>query len=203
VKKAAQVISVVFHPLLMTTYLFIVISLYLPAILLPARASLWLVFLVFLMTFLLPSLNFLFFRFSGTIRDLTMIERRDRILPFVFVSILYCVVTYMFYWKFPVPNLLKIMLIITAMVLASALVTMFYKVSVHSVAIWGILGILVPLNQASEGMLLYPLAAGLVIAGVVMSARLLLNAHMPREVMVGGVMGFGIGFAGMMLLFGN
>jgi hypothetical protein len=203
VKKAAQVVSVVFHPLLMTTYLFVVISLYLPAVLLPARASLWLVFLVFLMTFLLPSLNFLFFRFSGTIKNLAMAERKDRILPFIFISILYCIVTYMFYWKFPIPNLLKFMLIITVMVIACAIVTLFYKVSVHSVAIWGILGILVPLNQASEGMLLFPLATGLVVAGVVMSARLLLNAHMPREVMIGGVMGFGIGFAGMLLLFGN
>ena len=185
----------------MTTYLFVVLSLYLPSLLLPARSSLWLVFLIFLMTFLLPSFNFLFFRFSGTIRDLSLIERKDRVLPFAFISILYCVVTYMFYWKFPVPNLLKLMLIVTSMVIVSSVTTLFYKVSVHSVGIWGILGILLPLNQATDGLLLYPLTGGLVIAGAVMSARLLLNAHGPREVMIGGVMGFGIGFAGMMLLF--
>jgi membrane-associated phospholipid phosphatase len=201
VKKTAQVISVVFHPLLMTTYLFVVLSLYLPSLLLPARSSLWLIFLIFLMTFLLPSFNFLFFRFSGTIRDLSFGERKDRVLPFAFIAILYCVVTIMFYWKFPVPNLLKLMLIVTAMVIVSSLTTLFYKVSVHSVGVWGILGILVPLNQATDGMLLYPLTGGLVIAGAVMSARLLLNAHVPREVMIGGVMGFAIGFAGMLLLF--
>jgi hypothetical protein len=201
VKKFAQVISVVFHPLLMTTYLFIVFAIYLPSMLLPVKASLWLVFLVFLMTFLLPVLNFLFFRMSGTIRDLSLVERKDRVLPFVFVTILYCFVTWMFYLKFPVPNLLRVMLIITFMVIASTSLTIFYKVSVHAVAVWGILGILVPLNKATDGALLYPLAVGLVIAGVVMSSRLFLDAHQPREVMVGSLLGFVIGFSGMMVLF--
>jgi hypothetical protein len=185
----------------MTTYLFAVLTAYLPSMLLPVRASLWLVFLVFLMTFILPGLNFLFFRMSGTIRDLSMVERKDRIVPFAFVTILYCVVTAMFYWKFPVPNLLKMMLIITLMVIVSTVITIFYKVSVHSVAVWGVLGIMLPLNKASEGALLYPLAIVLLIAGMVMSARLFLDVHRPREVMVGGLLGFIIGFAGMMTLF--
>lgn len=200
-KKAAQVISVVFHPLLMTTYLFGVLTIYLPSMLLPVRSSLWLVFLVFLMTFILPALNFLFFRLSGTIRDLSLVQRKDRVLPFVFITILYCVVTYMFYWKFPVPNLLKMMLIVTLMVIMSTILTLFYKVSVHAVAIWGILGIMLPLNKAAEGALLYPLSIGLVIAGIVMSSRLLLDVHAPREIMVGGLLGFVIGFGGMMVLF--
>ena len=185
----------------MTTYLFIVLFIYLPTLLLPARASLWLLFLIFLMTFLLPCLNFLFFRFTGTIRDLALAEKRDRILPFAFISILYCVVTYMFYWKFPVPNLLKLMMIITSMVILCAIITPFYKLSVHSLAIWGIIGILIPLNQATDGALLYPVSLGVVIAGVVMSARLLLDAHVPREVLVGSVLGFTLGFGGMMYLF--
>jgi hypothetical protein len=185
----------------MTTYLFVILFFYLPTLLLPARASLWLLFLIFLMTFLLPCLNFLFFRFTGTIKDLALTEKRDRILPFTFISILYGVVTYMFYWKFPVPNLLKLMMIITCMVITCTVITPFYKVSVHSLAIWGIIGILMPLNQATDGALLYPLVSGMVIAGIVMSARLLLDAHVPREVMIGSVLGFAIGFAGMMYLF--
>lgn len=108
----------------------------------------------------------------------------------------------MFYWKFPVPNVLKLMMIITSMVIASAAVTLFYKVSIHSVAICGIIGILLPLNNASEqGMLLYPTVAAVVAAGVVMSSRLQLNAHVPREVLVGAVMGFAIGFGGVLTLF--
>jgi membrane-associated phospholipid phosphatase len=87
-------------------------------------------------------------------------------------------------------------------VIACAIVTFFFKVSVHSVAVCGIIGILLPLNNASEqGLLLYPTVASLVMAGVVMSSRLQLNAHVLREVLVGAVMGFAIGFAGVITLF--
>jgi hypothetical protein len=200
--QAAKVISVVFHPLLMTTYLFIILAFFFPIIFQPIRPSPWFIFLIFLMTFLLPSLNFIFFRVTGTIKDLQLFNRSERILPFAFVTILYCVVTFMFYWKFPVPNVLKLMMIITAMVIASAIVTLFYKVSIHSVAICGVIGILLPLNNASEqGALLYPTVAALVAAGVVMSSRLQLNAHVPREVLVGALMGFLIGFGGVTTLF--
>lgn len=201
-RKVAQVISVIFHPLLMTTYLFAVLAFFMPTIVLPFRASWGFVGLIFGMTFLLPALNFAFFRVTGTMKDLTLFNRTDRIVPFAFVSILYGVVTLMFYWKFPVPGVLKLMIIITALVLISAIITLFYKLSIHSVAVWGIIGMLLPLNKASEeAALLIPTVVGMVMAGFVMSARLQLNAHVPREVLVGSVVGFAVGFGGILILF--
>lgn len=199
--RFAQFISVIFHPLLITTYLFALLSIFLPGILQPVRPSLWFIFLIFLMTFLLPSLNFIFFRITGTIRDMNLFNRTDRIMPFTFVTILYVVVTYMFYHNFQVPNVLKLMMIITTMVIVSTIVTLFYKVSVHSVAICGLVGILLPLNNASEGLLLYPTIGILIVAGIVMSSRLRLNAHVLREVLYGAAIGFLIGFGGVILLF--
>jgi hypothetical protein len=202
VRQAAQVISVVFHPLLMATYLFGILMYFLPVLLQPLNASVMFLLMIFLMTFLLPGLNFVLFRFTGGIKDLAMAERRERTLPFAFVSILYCVVTLMFYLKFPVPNIIRLMMIITALVLVSAIVTQFYKVSVHSLGVWGMIGILLPLNKLSDdGILLLPTAIAIVVAGFVMSARLHLNAHIPREVLVGAILGFVIGFGGMAILF--
>jgi hypothetical protein len=193
---------VVFHPLLMTTYLFGVLMYFLPVMLQPLNASMMFLLMIFLMTFLLPGLNFLLFRFTGGIKDLAMVERRDRTLPFAFVSILYCVVTLMFYLKFPVPNIIRLMMIVTALVLVSAIVTHFYKLSVHSLGVWGMIGILLPLNKISDdGVLLTPTAVAILVAGFVMSARLQLNAHLPREVLIGAILGFAIGFGGMFVLF--
>ena len=94
------------------------------------------------------------------------------------------------------------MVIITAMVVVTWAITFFYKISVHSLAVCGSLGILLPLNQATEQqVLLIPTVTIIVISGLVMSSRLLLDAHKPREVMYGGVVGFLIGFAGMIILF--
>jgi membrane-associated phospholipid phosphatase len=186
----------------MTTYLFLVLSFYLPSILVPLNPTWWFIFLIFGLTFLLPSLNFLFFRTTGTIKDFVMFERLDRLIPFAFISILYGVVTLMFYWKFPVPGVLKLMMVITALILVCALITLFYKISVHSAGVWGIIGILLPLNKASEeGTLLIPTMVAIVVAGLVMSSRLQLNAHVPREVLAGAVVGFAVGFAGMIFMF--
>ncbi|NJN42152.1 MAG: phosphatase PAP2 family protein [Flammeovirgaceae bacterium] len=78
----------------------------------------------------------------------------------------------------------------------------FFKISVHSLAAWGIIGIFVPLNTTLEGNVLVPVIAGsIVLAGLIMSSRLKLDAHTPREVTVGAMVGFGISFFGMLWLF--
>ncbi|NOS94749.1 MAG: PAP2 family protein, partial [Cyclobacteriaceae bacterium] len=90
----------------------------------------------------------------------------------------------------------------TAMVVITWAITFFYKISVHSLAMCGGLGILLPLNQATEQQdSLIPTVIVILISGVVMSSRLLLGAHSPREVMYGSVVGFMIGFGGMIILF--
>ena len=179
-----------------------VIGYFLPAFLLPIRPTQWFYLLVFLLTFILPLLNFLWFRVSGTIQDFHLADRKQRILPFLFISILYVAVTVMFYYKFSVPNILKLLMIISAMVVTGTVITFFYKISVHSLSAWGIIGILVPLNTALEGNTLIPVIAGsILLAGLIMSSRLKLDAHTPREVAVGAMVGFGISFFGMQWLF--
>ncbi len=201
-RGVAKLISVLFHPLLMTTYLFLVLTYFLPVILQPARPSLWIILLIFVTTFALPAANFLLLRLSGTVTDLSMPHREQRILPFIFISAIYVFVTVMFYWKFPIPNLLRLMIIVSAMVVFSTIITFFYKLSIHSLSIWGAVGMMLPMNKVSEeNGLLIPTVLVIVAAGLVMSARLTLNAHTPREIMMGGIAGFAIGFFGMIILF--
>lgn len=186
----------------MTTYLFLLLTFYLPVVLQPAKPSLWIILLIFITTFALPAINFLLLRLTGSISDLTLPHRHQRILPFIFISAIYVFVTLMFYWKFPVPNLLRLMMIVCAMVLFATITTFFYKISVHSLAIWGAIGMMFPMNKVSEeGTLLIPTAVVIIVAGLVMSSRLALNAHTPRELLVGSVTGFAIGFMGMVILF--
>ncbi len=94
------------------------------------------------------------------------------------------------------------MMIVSTMVVFATVVTFFYKLSVHSLAMWGAVGMMLPMNKVSEvGSLLIPTAIVIIIAGVVMSARLALNAHTPREILIGSTSGFAIGFFGMIILF--
>jgi membrane-associated phospholipid phosphatase len=88
------------------------------------------------------------------------------------------------------------------LVLGATLVTFVYKISVHSLAICGMLGIFIPLNNATQDNdLLYATIGCLVIAGAVMSSRLQLNAHTPREILAGALSGFTISFISILVMF--
>jgi hypothetical protein len=203
----ARIVSVLFHPLLLATYLFGLFTLTLPAGLDPLKEDgHWnFVLLIFCVTFILPALNMMIFKSFGTIKSLALDQRRERIIPFSFIAILYTVVTYLFYARTRIgihDNLLKFLIIIDLLVLIATIITFFYKVSVHSMAIWGLIGILVPLNKISEeGMLFYPTIAAIAIAGLIMTSRLQLNAHTPREVMVGAISGLMISSGSMLIMF--
>lgn len=199
--------SVIFHPLLMVTCLFSIFALWFPLGLDPLKEeNHWgFIGLIFGITFVLPALNISMFKAFGMIQSLSMEERRERVLPFSFVTILYVVVTYLFFIKTRVSfhdNLLKFLLVADVLILLSTIVTLFYKVSIHSLAAWGIIGILLPLNKVSEdGALFYPTIGAILAAGIVMSSRLQLNAHTPREVLVGALIGFAASFMSMLILF--
>jgi hypothetical protein len=203
----ANIISWVFHPLLMVTYLFTIFILFFPVGLEPIRANTqWnFLFLVFSMTFLLPVVNIVLLKFFGTLSRFSMPTRKDRIVPFFFIAVLHTLLIYMFYSRTRISiddNLLKFLIIADALIVASFVITLFYKISVHAIGVWGLTGILLTLNQiTTHGALFYPLVGCIAIAGAVMSARLQLNAHTSREVWMGAVVGLAVSFIGMVILF--
>jgi hypothetical protein len=207
VNALARLISVLFHPLLMATYLFSLLAWALPSALFPIQASSHVTFilLLFIVTFLLPVLNIGIFRVFGTVKTYAMINRKERIIPFIFVSVIYVVITYLFYSRTRIgfgDNFMKLMMIIDLLVVVATLITFFFKVSVHCVAVWGMVGILLPLTKIAEvNTLFHVTLGGIVIAGLVMSSRLQLDAHSPREVMVGSIVGLATSITGMLILF--
>jgi membrane-associated phospholipid phosphatase len=204
VKSASKIIAIIFHPLLLPTYMVLVLQKYLPAMLMiRAEFSLTIISLIFVFTFVMPVINLLMMKYFGNVNSITLEERQQRVLPFTFIALLYILVTFLFYYKLPFSqNFNKLMVIITAMVVVSWAVTFFFKISVHSLAICGGLGILLPLNMATEQQdLLWPTVVLIIVSGLVMSSRLLLNAHSPREIMYGALTGFFIGFSGILIFF--
>ncbi len=203
-KTASKIIAYVFHPLLFATYLVLVLGWCIPRFLLiPSGAVLTFAGFVFVMTCLLPVANIIMFKAFGTLSSFQMPTRQERLPPFTMITIIYAVVTTMFFYKVSVNvNFNKVMMIVASMVLLATVGTLFQKISVHSLAICGALGILLPLNKAVENeTLLVPTVCVLIIAGLVMSSRLYLNVHTPREVLTGAVIGFSTGFFGMLFLF--
>lgn len=203
----ARIISYVFHPLLVGTYLFALMVYLLPAALYPINAGSQLLFLTlfFIITVVIPVCLLSFLKVSGLIRSFQLESRQERIFPFLIILLLYGAFTYILTYQNKIgtdDNVFKFLLIVDCLVLAGTLITLFYKVSMHAIGMMGLAGILIPLNKESENTLLLWITIGVVVlAGVVMSARLQLNAHTPRQVLVGALSGFLIGFFGIILLF--
>lgn len=204
---AARVISILFHPLLLATYLFALFALVFPIAFDPIKedGTNRFIFLLFCVTFVLPILMLSLLKTLGYLPDFSMPERQQRIVPFLLITVFYTAVTYVFYDRAEVSlndNFLKFLIIINALVVVSTIATLFYKVSVHSLGIWGLIGILLPLNKISDaGTLFIPTIVCILLAGVVMSSRLQLNVHKLNEVLAGAIIGFCTSFATMHLLF--
>jgi hypothetical protein len=187
----------------MTTYLVMFLSWLMPSMVVIRKEQL-MVFIAFIfgITFVLPGLNLMLFRRYGWLSSYKMETHQERILPFVFISLFYVAIAFLFVFKLRLSvNFSRIMVIVAALVVVATLITFFLKVSVHSLAWWGLIGIVLPLNRVADGNLLWPTAGLILVAGAVMSSRLKLNAHTPWEVAAGSVAGFVVGFGGMFLLF--
>ena len=203
----ARVLSVIFHPLFIPTYFFTFLAWTIPTSLEPITPDLRGKFLlfIFIVTCLLPMVNVGIFKSFGAIRSFAMPERRERLMPFIFISAIYVAVTYLFHLHGRMnlnDNFLKFMIIIDMLVVVATIATFFFKVSVHSVTAWGLIGILVALNKISDvSAIFYPTLGVIVLAGFIMAARLSLDSHTPREVMWGAVLALATSITGMLLLF--
>lgn len=191
----------------MATYLFAMLALALPAALTPVQSDSRLTFIgmLFIVTFMLPLFCMGVFRTLGTIESLMMTSRSERILPFTLITIIYFAITWVFYYNAGLSfddNFMKLLLVIDMLVLVSTVTTLFFKVSIHSVGIWGLVGIVVPLTRISEvNAMLYISTALIFVAGLVMASRLQLGAHTSREVMWGAILGLATSITGMLILF--
>ncbi|NDK56462.1 hypothetical protein [Pontibacter fetidus] len=197
-RSLAKALSVVLHPLLLPTYLFAFILYYLPApaLSLPMQSR-WIVLgMIFFTTFIIPGLGAYAMMRSGQLDSMEMERRDQRRLPLLFTSVCYGITTYLLYREAAFDEIFYfIMVIITASVLLTYAVSLFWKVSAHSVGIGGALGLLLLLSKlVADVPMLFPISLSIVLAGAVLSARLALHAHSPAEVYTG----FG---AGLLLAF--
>lgn len=203
-RATANLVSIVFHPLLLTTYMVMLLGIFFPTLLgiAPQHLRVMTAF-IFGFTFLLPVVNLIMFRVFGTISSYTLENRTERIVPFIAIALIYIVTAFLFFFKLRFSaNFNYLLSIIAMLVVAAVVLNFFLKVSVHALAAWGGIGILLPLNKAMEQAdLLWPTAGAILAAGLIMAARLYLNAHTPREILVGSVSGFTIGFFGVIYLF--
>ena len=204
--KAAQLISWVLHPLLLPTFTFAILLYVTPITILAVQNDArWLLMLViFILTFLAPITGIMVFYTSGSIKSLDFQGGKDRRIPFAVVFVFYLMATFLFGINNTF-NKLPFLLIftgsLTSCLLLVTLINFFWKISVHSMGIGGLLGCLFGLSyRFADEQFLYPIIIVIGLGGIVMSAQLYLNAHTPWQILGGLILGFLINFVAMLYL---
>lgn len=190
----AHIISAVFQPLLMPTLVFYTILYHIDnSSNLTDEGQRTVLSLIFLTTCLIPILVILMFRFTKVIKNLQMTDRRERFFPFIFISLFYIITTYLFHQQLPLNPLMSTSLIaITVVVVLTNIITFVWKISAHAAGVVGWLGFIVIYATIHQGnhTLLMPLVAAISLSGIVLWARLYLDAHKPVEIIGGSLIGF-------------
>ena len=198
-EKAARIISVLFHPLLMPTYAALLLF-HIPShfnFVLPLNYQYLVPAFVFATTFLISALLMLIYLKMGMIKSLEMNDRKERILPLITMAGIYYL-TYYLLKQGSIPTLFNFfMLGATMLVLLSLLVNYLTKISIHMVAMGGIFGTFAGLAISFHYDLRLILFLLALAAGLTGFARLKLNAHNQVQVYTG----FGLGVLVMLGLF--
>lgn len=208
-KVAAYFISVLFHPLFVPTYMLVLLLLINPYNFGVSHISdgRFLLAQVILTTVMFPLFSMFMLRQLDFISSIQLKKREERIAPFMIIGMFYIGLV-VFFIKTPaqIPLVLSVTFLGATIALWLAfLINLFTKVSVHTVGVGGLLGMLVIgmyyfeytefyLNLGSLGYfnieMKILLMVGILVAGLVGTARLILKAHTTEQVYLGYFIGF-------------
>jgi hypothetical protein len=199
-EKAAKIISISFNPLLMPVYGLLVIF-FAPTLFwyLPLRVKEILFFIFLINNVLIPVSLLPFLRYRNLISSWVMEERSERVVPLVIVTLLYSVTSYIMF-KLQIPVFVKAYtysLALLAVVLL--IINLYWKISLHSAAGGAMTALIFVLSVKMGVPLPLQTAVVLILSGIVMSARLKLNTHEPKQVYGGFITGLIIQGSLMML----
>lgn len=207
IKKAALVVSAMFHPLLMVTYMtamLLVINPYQFGVF--SIVEQWkLLLLVFVSTFAMPAFAVVLMRALDMISSFEMPDSKERIGPYIVTGVFYLWMFINFKQNPAIPKTLTIgMLGATIALFTSFFFNNFTKVSAHAAGIGGLVGVSAvnylyfnfdtfTLHLNSLGLFeistSFVLLVLILLAGVVGTARLLLGAHTAQQLYGGFAIG--------------
>jgi hypothetical protein len=186
IKIAAKVVSYVFHPLFIPVYIgyfFIYILRIFPQFTEWDKTKLLISFTVNYTV--LPLVTILLTKGLGFISSIYLRTQRDRIIPYVATGIFYFWIWYVFRTQaFPK----EVVMFSLAVFLASSLgliVNSYMKVSMHAISVGVVSALFVIMGFLSGDNIGAYISIALLLAGLVCTARMINNEHIPVEVYTG------------------
>lgn len=153
------------------------------------RSRVYLVF--FITTVLMPTISFYILKRNKLVSSFSMPNRRERFFPY-FSTLVYYIILYYLLRTNNFPSVFKSATLGTIAVLVLIiLINTRIKISSHAAGIAGVVGIYAVLVKQGWVIGGLPIFATLILlAGIICTARLSLNAHRGIEIYLGLVVGF-------------
>lgn len=201
-KKTANLISYLFHPLLMPTLGVLLIfysGIYLSFI--PYEAKKIILLLTAFITLFLPITLLPLLYWQKKLSKITLPKRQERLIP-LFVSLLFYYLAYYILKKNNIPFFIQHFILASFFcLLAVSLIHLKWKISIHMVGLGGILGLWSILsflfNIPNQSIFLSLL---IIVSGLVGSARLVLAAHTQAQVYTGFLVGYTLSFGSLLIM---
>lgn len=191
-RRASNIISYLFHPLLMPLVGFLIISYsgkYL--VNLDYRLQRFISMVFFGLTFMLPVTFIPLYYFTRLIRSLKMPDKRDRIIP-LYITLIFYLIAYLLIQKTTVSWIYQNFILAACITLFLVLViSFFWKISAHLAGLGGIVALVICLSIVLKTDLLLFLIISIMMTGFTAYARLRINAHDHLQVYSGFLLGFG------------
>jgi hypothetical protein len=189
-------ISILFHPLLAIFYA-VLILLYPFGFLVARNVELqWIsISIVFIYTFVLPTLFILLLRYFKIISSIKLQNRKERLIPYLFTALFYIHVWILLKNITLFEGIMANAFIISAVIIFVLVVFNFWiKVSAHVLSCCTVLGLILRLSfHYNEIINITVLILCLIVSGLIASSRLYLNAHTIKEVSIASLIGLGFG----------
>lgn len=194
--KLSKIISLLLHPVLMPMLgLFFIFNSGTYLSLINPDVKLFLYAIVGLSTVAMPIIILPLLLYAKVIKGIEMTLAQERIIPLFFTGIFYFI-AYYYISRYPVLLFIKLFLVSGIINIILAMIISFkWKISIHSIGLGGILGLLIYISLFFSINLNTFLIIALNLWGLVAFARLKLNAHNPLQVYIGFLTGFAIVFS--------
>ena len=191
--KLTQLISVILHPMFMPILALHLTLLVLPSIAFTLSQNLLLIYgILIFSTMVLPLISIFWLMQKGKVSSLEMSNHKERSLP-LFKTVIwmsfgyYLLQNLLFYTPILKAELLGAILII----LLAAIISKFWKISLHLLGIGGVVGVFIAL-QIMHGDFLYLLLLFILLSGLLGVARIKQKAHNYAQVYAGFLVGLSV-----------
>lgn len=147
--------------------------------------------MIFSFSFILPVINIYILYKLNRISTITLEKQNERTFPYIITSCFYFGLFYLFLDLNIWPSIKVLIFGGGLSVLLTAIINLKYRISAHTVGIGGLIASLIMVSYVLKYNAVPEIAVLFLIAGLVASSRLYLEAHKPSQIYSGFLLGFG------------